>query len=321
MADYNLPTFEQLVEAQKGLGPAGRVEAAESGLEKGLSLADQLNQRKIQMMQEQEMMNFRKANFMKAIEGLGISKERLGMQEQNIQSQIEQRGKPKVVPQFTTSTGQPVVQTKEGKLQPAETTEKLEAAKGIMSPMANVREELGLPKLLPSNSGSTTVPGAASQMLLAAKTGRAILSSPKLTPTEIQLALNDLSRLVQRSAPQLDTIRGLAGFTNTLKSKIATWQTLITSKPETVNVPEIVGKLNEIFNELESTAKPFVDRQLKLVEPAFKASKAYGPNWENTKKLELGELNTENKKQTNSPAAPIEMKKASDFLSKYGIGK
>ncbi len=67
MADFNLPTFEQLLAARKGLGSGATAQAALSGAEKGFTLAEQVNKHKIEQEQAEQDLAFRKAEFMRKV--------------------------------------------------------------------------------------------------------------------------------------------------------------------------------------------------------------------------------------------------------------
>lgn len=165
------------------------------------------------------------------------------------------------------------------------------AAEGDMAggkePYGAVRERQNILSALPSKSGQTTPAGAASGVQLAVRQGKGLIAKPG-APQQIALAASDLARAVQRSAPQLDTLEG-AGFSKNISTRLSqVIQNLTAKGKSTVDVPDLRKQLFDIFNELESTSKPIIERELRQIERTYKAKGKLPDDWDGMKNDEMG---------------------------------
>jgi len=153
------------------------------------------------------------------------------------------------------------------------------------SPIAGVRRNQFLMSDLPSRSSPSTAAGAAYQVKVAARQGKAIIAKPG-SPQQIALAASDLARAVQRSAPQLETLQG-ASFSNNIVTKVNQLTQRITADPSGKDVPKIRKQIYDLLDDLDKTAQPWVENQVKNVEDIWGDS--LPKNWSAIRSRELGE--------------------------------
>lgn len=153
------------------------------------------------------------------------------------------------------------------------------------NPMADVRGTQSISSDLPSNQGPSKVPGAASQIQLAARQGMALIAKPG-SPQQIALASSDLARAVQRSAPQMETLGG-ASFANNYTTQISALAQKITADPTSKDVPKLRRQMYDILKDLRESSKPYISNQLDTVEDMWK--NRLPKNWPDIRKREMGE--------------------------------
>jgi len=142
---------------------------------------------------------------------------------------------------------------------------------GYGSTMAPIRQAQYTLQDLPSNQTPTTAGGAAYQVKVAARQGKAIIGKPG-SPQQLALAASDLARAVQRSAPQLDTLEG-AGFSNNFTTQMNRLVQQITADPTGKDVPKIRRQIYDMLDDLDKTATPWITNQLDAMEEVgFKVS-------------------------------------------------
>lgn len=146
---------------------------------------------------------------------------------------------------------------------------------------ANVRQKQYALQDLPSNQSATTAGGAAYQVKVAARQGKALIAKAT-TPQAIALASSDLGRAVQRSAPLAETI-GASNFANNLTTQYNLLRQKLTSDPTSQDIPKIRRAIYDMFDDLDKSATPFISNQLdEMNEGGFPISA-------NTRKRQLGE--------------------------------
>lgn len=137
---------------------------------------------------------------------------------------------------------------------------------------------------LPSRSGPNTAAGAAYMVKVSARQGKSIIAKAG-SPQQIALASGDIARAVMRAAPQLEAMRG-SDFTNNL---ITNWNQLtqrLTADPTGKDVPKIRKQMYDLLDELDKSASPWIENQLKTIEDTFEGQTP--KNWEMIKKREMG---------------------------------
>ena len=152
------------------------------------------------------------------------------------------------------------------------------------SPIASIRGKQFLMSDLPSRSNPNTAAGAAYQVKVASRQGKAIIGKPG-SPQQIALAASDLARAVQRSAPQLETLQG-ASFSNNVVTRVNQLTQQITANPSGTDVPKIRKQIYDLLDDLDKTAQPWIDNQVKNVEGIW--GESLPPNWNAIKSRELG---------------------------------
>jgi len=140
-------------------------------------------------------------------------------------------------------------------------------------------------ELLPSLQPPGNIIGAASQVLQASRMGKVLIANAT-DPQGINLASVEMSRAIQRAAPQAETI-GAAGYGNSLTSIWNQLQQRITSDPTSSDVPLLRQQLYNRFDDLAKAALPYVQRHLQNMEDNGTNS-SWGNNWTSTKNRELG---------------------------------
>jgi len=95
-----------------------------------------------------------------------------------------------------------------------------------------------------------------------------------------------LARAVQRSAPQLETLQG-ASFSNNVLTQINSLTQRLTADPSGKDVPKIRKQIYDLLDDLDKTASPWIDNQLKDTEDIWEGS--LPKNWEAIKKRERAE--------------------------------
>lgn len=325
-----LPTFEQLVAAQKGLGTGETLQAGIAGAEKGLSLAETIRQRKLKEMQEQEMLALRKANFMKQMEELGLTGRRVAAQEKNVSSLVSERGKPKVVTGYTTKEGQPTVMTKEGKITPAETTEPLVQSKTITTPMAEARmagiKQQVLNNIVPAASKNKVLKDSA-VMIFQDERLQALNDFAKGNPTpqEVEEMTVSFDRLLRGGGiPPVTEIQRLVP-----KSAMGSGNALlqwIKNEPTGTGQQELIKRLVNGAKRETEVAKSNIERELKKSQIAITPEIRKDPEFmkivaetirASVSPSELSTVaHTDDLKATTKTAG---VGSAKDFLQKYNI--
>jgi hypothetical protein len=156
---------------------------------------------------------------------------------------------------------------------------------GAFGAMAGVRRSQNIMQDLPSRSNPNTAAGAAYMVKVAARQGKAIIGKPG-SPQQISLAASDLARAVQRSAPQLETLQG-SSFSNNYITKMNLLTQKMTANPQGKDVPKIRRQIYDLLDDLDKTASPWIDNQLKTTEDIWEG--ALPKNWQEIKKRERGE--------------------------------
>lgn len=149
-----------------------------------------------------------------------------------------------------------------------------------MTPMAQVRQRQNIFSDLPSRSNPNTASGAAYMVKVAARQGKSIIAKPG-SPQQVALAASDLARAVQRSAPQLETLQG-SSFSNNLVTQMNMLTQKLTADPSGKDVPKIRRQIYDLLDELDKTAQPWIENDLKNIEDI------QGPLPKNVKNRELG---------------------------------
>lgn len=187
------------------------------------------------------------------------------------------------VPGMISESGQPLVIDKfTGKITPSEISAKVKPNSFVA--MADVRRSQNIMTDLPSRSNPSTAAGAAYQVKVAARQGKAIIGKPG-SPQQLALAASDLARAVQRSAPQLETLQG-AGFSNNILTQLNRLTQSLTADPSGKDVPKIRRQIYDLLDDLDKTATPWIENQLKNTEDIWEGN--LPKNWDMLKKRELG---------------------------------
>lgn len=141
---------------------------------------------------------------------------------------------------------------------------------------------------LPSNQGPSTAAGAASQVQIASRQGRSLIADPLTSPQRLSLASDDMARAVLRAAPQLDALRG-SNFSSNLASRLnQITQYFGTGNVKPEDVPKLRQEMYGIFKDLETSSRPFVDRELQNMESTYGAQGLLPQDWNSLKQRELG---------------------------------
>lgn len=139
---------------------------------------------------------------------------------------------------------------------------------------------------LPSNSSPSTAAGAAYGVKVAARQGKDLIAKAG-SPQALALASSDLARAVQRSAPQLDAMRG-GDFTNNLVTKLNAFSQRFTADPQgtIADVPKVRKEIFDILDGLDKSAQPFIEQKLQNIEDTF--PEQLPKNWGSIKNREMG---------------------------------
>ena len=307
------PSLAELLAAYKlqTQGPGEAIEQGREGFMQGAQLANLQSQRNALDQYRQASLGERIREAVSR-EGLGEQKQKFAetkpSSEFSVASGIQApEGKVPVIDKFTGNI----------KLTDAPGTK---PAKDMTSSYAAVRQRQFIMSDLPSNKAPTSVPGAASSIQLAVRQGKALIAKPG-SAQQIALASSDLARAVQRSAPQLETLKG-SSFANNYVTKVNALLQKITANPAGPDVPKLRKQVFDILDDLEKSSQPMVERQLKHVEDIYQG--ALPNNWDAIKKQELGGEAPEIMFQESN--IPSEGKKseqkitnADDFRKKYGL--
>lgn len=138
------------------------------------------------------------------------------------------------------------------------------ATAGLGSPMANERHNQFAVMQVPSNQGVNTAGGAAFQVKVAARQGKALIAKAG-SAQRTALASGDMARTVLRNSPTDEALRN-ANFSN---NSITQWNILkqkLTANPKALYNSEIRKEMFNIFDEMDKSATPWIKDQLDLLE-------------------------------------------------------
>lgn len=135
---------------------------------------------------------------------------------------------------------------------------------------------------LPSRSNPNTTAGAAAQVQIAARQGKALIAKAT-SPQNLALASSDLARAVQRASPQAEVI-GASSYAQSIPTILGRLNQVITSNPNSPDVPKLRKQLYDTFDELEKSSKPYIAQHLQTMEDSGFTL----PNWQQIKARELG---------------------------------
>lgn len=138
---------------------------------------------------------------------------------------------------------------------------------------------------LPSEAPVNEPAGAAAQVKVAARQGKALIAKAT-SPQNLALASNDLARAIQRATPTSETI-GAASYAQSLPTLFGQLQQKWTADPNSPDVPKLRKQLYDTFNELDKAATPWIENRLQNME-ANGTNSTYGNNWKGTRDRELG---------------------------------
>lgn len=131
-----------------------------------------------------------------------------------------------------------------------------------MTPMANVRQRQNVFSDLPSVKAGNA--SAAAMVQMSARQGKALVATPGAAQ-KIALGQIDLARTVQRSAPQLDAIRG-AGFSDNIVTQLSSLQQKYTANPNGPDAPKIRKAMYDIFDDLDKTSSVYIKQGLDTLQ-------------------------------------------------------
>lgn len=196
------------------------------------------------------------------------------------------------VPGFISKSGNPVQMDKftgeyrEGSIP-------VKSSGGSFGGIADVRTKQSIMADLPSRSGPNTAAGAAYMVKVSARQGKSIIAKAG-SPQRIALAAGDVARSVMRAAPQLEAMRG-ADFTNNFTTKINLLTQKLTADPNGKDVPKLRKEIYDLLDELDKSAQPWIENQLKATEDIWGDS--LPQNWKQIRSREMGK---------NIPDVPFE---------------
>ena len=134
---------------------------------------------------------------------------------------------------------------------------------------------------LPSNQGPSTASGAAYQVKVGARQGKALIAQPG-SKFRTSLASGDIARSINRVAPTDEAMKN-AGFSDTLINRWANLKTSITADPTTLENPKMRKEMYDILDDMDKSATPFIQNQLDdMADTGFQVTPA-------TRKRQLGE--------------------------------
>lgn len=113
---------------------------------------------------------------------------------------------------------------------------------------------------LPSNQPPSTAGGAAYQVKVAARQGRALIGKAG-SAQRTGLATGDLARAILRAAPTDEAMQH-ANFSDNLVTRFSLLKQKITADPNTVNNPQVRKEMYGIFDEMDKAAEPWIKNQL-----------------------------------------------------------
>lgn len=113
---------------------------------------------------------------------------------------------------------------------------------------------------LPSNQGQNTAGGAAYQVKIGARQGKALISKPG-SPQRTGAARADLVRAITRVAPTDEGLRNV-NFSDNVAQRWAQLKQQLTVDPSAVDNPKIRKEMYDIFDDMEKSSEPFIVNQL-----------------------------------------------------------
>jgi hypothetical protein len=135
---------------------------------------------------------------------------------------------------------------------------------GYGSTMGGIRLKQYTMQDLPSNQPPTTSGGAAYQVKIGARQGKALIGKPG-SPQRTGAARADLARAITRVAPTDEGLRGI-NFTDNLAQRWSMLKQQITVDPSVVDNPKIRKEMYDIFDDMEKASTPFIVNQLDEME-------------------------------------------------------
>lgn len=154
-------------------------------------------------------------------------------------------------------------------------------AGGLGSGMATVRQNQYTLQDLPSNQPANTAGGAAYQVLVGSQQGMNLIARPG-SVQRTGLAQGDLARTILRNSPTDEALRN-ANFSDNLITRWGQMKQRLTADPQALANPQIRKEMYDIFSEMRTSAKPFIQNQLDDMNDAG------FPVTPNTRKRQLGE--------------------------------
>ena len=306
-----LPTFQELLAAQEQAqsGPAQAIQGLTGGLQQGVNLAAMIAMRKRQQEMADNQALLRQ-----------IQEQQLQARLPQIQAQtgltkaktIALENQPSITPVFNIGTKGV---TKVGEIPKGAKTFQDPGMRQIMTPVAEQRMKQNIMIDLPSNRPQTSVPGAAAAIQLASRQGKALIAKPG-TPQQLALASSDLARAVQRSAPQMATLKD-ATFANSIQTRLSSLSQRITADPTSADVPKLRKQMYDILDELEKSSRPYVERQLNHIESLYKDK--LPSDWKQRRVEELGEDIPDIEFQESLDQSNTPVLDANSFLTKHKL--
>lgn len=116
----------------------------------------------------------------------------------------------------------------------------------------------------PVNAPRGSLLGQAGQGNARADRALTTLSSSKVTPQQVSAVVADYAGIMQGGAPHEIALRQM-GYDN-LATRWASLQQFITSSPQSVNTPEVVGKLRQMISEIKEVDNKIISGNLDTVE-------------------------------------------------------
>lgn len=183
-----------------------------------------------------------------------------GMTELGIQSRMKKQKTWTPVAGMISKNGKPILVNADGEMKEGN----MEVKPTAGSAYAGVREKQFTLQDLPSNQGPSTAGGAAYQVKVAARQGKALIAKAG-SPQRTGLATGDLARSVLRNSPTDEAMRN-ANFSDNLITRWSQLKQKITADPTSVNNPQIRREIYNLFDEMDKSATPFIKNQLDDME-------------------------------------------------------
>jgi hypothetical protein len=135
---------------------------------------------------------------------------------------------------------------------------------GFGSTMGPIRQRQYTMQDLPSNQPPTTSGGAAYQVKLGARQGKALIGKPG-SPQRTGAARADLVRAITRVAPTDEGLKNV-NFSSNIAQRWSELKQQLTVDPSAVDNPKIRKEMYDIFDDMEKSSEPFIKNQLDEME-------------------------------------------------------